>query len=178
MIFHWITVAGQWFIPLFLLLVFSHAIYKKVPLFDTFVEGAKEGFSLAIRLLPYVVGVYVAVGIFRGSGALDVLLSPFEPVFAFLGVPEPVLPLMVVRFFSGPAALGLTADLIDKFGPDSFTGRLASTLDGSTDTVIYILAVYFASIGIRDARYALPVSIAAAISGYLGAVFICRVVFA
>lgn len=177
MIINWISVIGAWFIPMFLLLVFLHGIYKKVPLYDTFVEGAREGFSLAIKLLPYVVGIYVAVGIFRGSGAMEVVLSPIKPLLTFLGVPGEIIPLMIVRPLSGPAALGLVADLIDKFGPDSFIGRLASTLDGSSDTTLYILAVYFASVGIKKPRYSLAVGLIADLFGFIAAVLICRTVF-
>lgn len=178
MFFDWLIIIGNWFIPLFLLLVFLHGIYKKVPLYDTFVEGAKEGFFLVIRLLPYVVGIYVAVGIFRSSGALESILAPVKPVLLFLGVPTEVLPLMMVRLLSGPAALGFTAELIDKFGPDSFIGRLATTLDGSTDTVLYMITLYFASVGINNPRYSLPVGIISALSGFVASVIICKIVFA
>ncbi len=178
MIYYYLSIAGSWFIPIFLLLVFLHGAYKKVPLYDTFVEGAKEGLSMAVRLLPYVVGIYMAVGLFRTSGAMDALLAPLKPALAILGVPAEVLPLMVARPLSGPAALGITSDLIDKYGPDSFIGRLASTIDGSCDTTLYILAVYFASVGIKNPRYSLPVGLLADVSGFIASVIICRIVFA
>lgn len=171
------SVLGNWFIPSFLLLVFLHATYKKVPLFDLFVEGAREGFSLAIKLLPYVVGIYVAVGMFRISGSLDLLFTPLKPVLSYLGVPKEILPLMVVRLFSGPAALGMTSELLEKFGPDSFVGRLASTLDGSTDTVLYIVTVYFASVGIKKTQYSLPVGIIGSLSGFVASVVVCKFLF-
>lgn len=177
MFFYWLTIAGNWFIPMFLLLVFLHGAYKKVPLYDTFIEGARESLYLAAKLLPYVVGIYVVVGVFRSSGAMEALLAPFKPVLVFLGVPEEVLPLMVVRPLSGPAALGITSDLLNRFGPDSFIGRLASTIDGSCDTTIYILAVYYASVGVRNPAYSLPVGLLADISGFVASVIICRIVF-
>ncbi|MFZ5645739.1 MAG: spore maturation protein [Bacillota bacterium] len=177
MFYNYLSIAGSWFIPIFLLLVFIHGAYKKVPLYETFVEGAKEGLAMAVRLLPYVVGIYVAVGIFRTSGAMEAILTPFKPVLSFLGVPAEVLPLMVVRPLSGPAALGVTSDLIDKYGPDSFIGRLASTLDGSCDTTLYILAIYFASVGIKNPRYSLPIGLMADFAGFAASVVICRVVF-
>lgn len=177
MFFKWVNMLGNWFIPSLLLLVFLHGLYKKIPLYDTFIEGAKEGFFLAVKLLPYVVGIYVAVGIFRGSGTMEVLLAPLKPLLALCGVPEEVLPLMVIRPLSGPAALGLTIDLIDKYGPDSFIGRLASTLDGSSDTALYILSVYFASVGVKNARYSLPVSLLASLCGFMASIIICRIVF-
>jgi len=172
-----VTVIGNWFIPLFLLAVFLHGIYKKVPLFDTFIEGARDGFFLAVKILPYVVGIYVVVGVFRGSGAMEFLLSPLQPVLSFLGVPGDMLPLMVVRLLSGAAALGLTSDLIDKYGPDSYAGYLASTLDGSTDTVLYILTLYFASVGIKNPSYSLPVGVLGAMAGFMAAMIITKIVF-
>lgn len=177
MLFYWLTIVANWFIPLFILLVFLHGVYKKVPLYDTFVEGAREGLHMTIKLLPYVVGIYVAVGLFRNSGAMDILLAPVKPVLLLLGVPAEVIPLMVVRPLSGPAALGITSDLIEQFGPDSFIGRLASTIDGSCDTTLYILAVYFASVGIKNVRYSLPVGLLADLAGFMASVIICRIVF-
>jgi len=177
MFYNYLTVAGSWFIPIFLLLVFLYGTYKKVPLYDTFIEGAREGLSLAIKILPYVVGIYVAVGIFRTSGAMEALFTPLKPLLSILGIPGEILPLMVVRPLSGPAALGITSDLINKYGPDSFIGRLASTLDGSCDTTLYILAVYFASVGIKKPRYSLPVGLIADFSGFIASIIICRAVF-
>lgn len=177
MVYNWLLSVGNWFIPLFLLTVFLHGVYKRIPIYDTFVEGAREGFSVALKILPYVVGIYAAVEIFRGSGALEILISLIKPLLELLGVPGEILTLMIVRLLSGPAAIGFTAELIEKYGPDSYIGRLASTLDGSTDTVFYILAVYFASASVKNPRYSLPVGIIGALSGYAAAVFICRIVF-
>lgn len=171
------TRVSAWVIPLFLLLVFLHALYKKVPVYDVFVEGAKEGFWLAVKLIPYIVGIYVAVGMFRQSGAMDVAIALLKPVLSLTGVPGEVVPLMIVRPLSGPAALGMTVEILDKFGPDSFIGRLATTIDGSTDTTLYIMAVYFASVGVKKARYALPVGLLADLAGFSAAVFICYRVF-
>jgi len=172
-----VTSISTWIVPLFLLLVFFHANHKQIKVYDTFVEGAKEGFWLAVRLMPYIVGIYVAIGIFRASGAMDLLSSMLKPLLSLFGVPPEVLPLFIVRPLSGPAALGLTADLIDRYGPDSFIGRLASTIDASTDTTLYILAVYFASVGVRKARYSLPVGLMADAAGFCAAVYICNHVF-
>jgi len=166
-----------WIMPLFLLIVFGHAYLKRINVFETFVEGAEEAFHLVLRLMPYVVGIYVAVGIFRSSGALDLLASAFQPLLSRAGIPQEILPLFVIRPLSGPAALGLTADLIHRHGPDSFTGRLAATVDASTDTTLYILAVYFASVGIKRARYSLPVGLLADLMGFMASVYICHRVF-
>lgn len=163
--------------PLFLFTIFVYAYLKKVNVFETFVEGAEEAFHLVMRLMPFVVGIYVAIGIFRSSGALDLLASLLRPVISFLGIPQEVLPLLIVRPLSGPAALGITADLITRHGPDSFIGRLAATIDSCTDTTIYILAVYFASVGIKKARYSLPVGLLADLMGFFASVYICHRVF-
>lgn len=177
MLYRYFIVVGNWLIPAFLLIVFLHAQYKKIPVFETFVEGAREGFAVALRILPYVLGIYVAIGLFRGSGALENILTPIKPGLEFIGVPGEIIPLMVIRLFSGPAAIGYTAELIVRYGPDSFIGRLASTLDGSTDTIFYILAVYFASVNVKNPRYALPVGLLGAFSGYAASIFICNIFF-
>ena len=177
MLYEFLTTIGQWFIPIFILTIFLHALYKKVPIFDTFVEGAAEGFKVILKILPYVVGIYVAVGLFRGSGALNLLVAPLTPLLALLGIPADVVPLMVIRLLSGPAAMGLTADLISQHGPDSFIGRMVSVLDSSTDTVIYMIAIYFASANVKNARYSLTVGIIGALSGYVATIYICNVIY-
>lgn len=163
--------------PLFLLFVFLHAYIKGIDIFDAFVEGAKESFQLVLRLMPYIVGIYVAIGIFRSSGALDLLANLLRPLLSLAKIPQEILPLFIVRPLSGPAALGITADLINTYGADSFIGRLASTVDGSTDTTIYILAIYFASVGIKKIRYALPVGLLADAMGFFASVYICYYFF-
>ncbi|MFA5537490.1 MAG: nucleoside recognition domain-containing protein [Bacillota bacterium] len=168
-----ITVFSTWLMPIFLLIVFAHAFIKKIDIFAAFVEGAKDSFSLILRLMPYIVGIYVAIGIFRSSGALELLAKLLQPILSLAKIPQEVLPLFIVRPLSGPAALGVTADLINTYGADSFIGRLAATIDGSTDTTIYILAIYFASVGIKKARYSLPVGLLADIMGFFAAVYIC-----
>jgi len=164
-------------LPLFLLVVFLHAVYKRVPVYDTFVEGAKEGFGLAVKLIPYVVGIYVAVGMFRDSGAMDAAIFVLKPLLSIADVPGEIIPLLITRPLSGPASLGITVELMNRFGPDSFIGRLASTIDGSTDTTLYIIAVYFASVGIRKARYSLAVGLLADAAGFCAAIYVCSRVF-
>jgi spore maturation protein B len=177
MLYKYITTIGNWFIPIFLLTVFLHALYKRIPIFDTFVEGATEGFKVILKILPYVVGIYVAIGLFRGSGALNLFVTPLTPLLVLIGIPADVVPLMVIRLLSGPAAMGFTADLITRLGPDSFVGRLASILDSSTDTVIYMLAIYFASANIKNPRYSLAVGLIGALSGYIASIYICNVLY-
>jgi spore maturation protein B len=167
-----LSLLSQWVIPLFLLTVFFIGWIRRLPIYDYFIEGAQEGFALAVRLIPYIVGIYVAIGVFRSSGAMELLAKIIAPILAIFKIPAEILPLMLVRPLSGPAALGLTGEIIDRYGPDSFIGRLACTMYGSTDTTFYILAVYFASVGIKRASYAVPVGLLADFAGFAGAVFI------
>ncbi|MGI5838653.1 MAG: spore maturation protein [bacterium] len=177
MLLRMVSAAGVWFVPLLLLAVFLAGVGKRVPLYETFIEGAGEGFPVAVRLLPNLIGIFLAIYLFRASGALEMLLGPLQPWLARTGVPTEVVPLMVVRPLSGSAALGLTSEIITRYGPDSFIGRLACTLNGSSDTTFYIIAVYYAAVGVKDPRYSLPVGLLANLAGFAAAVYICRVVF-
>jgi spore maturation protein B len=167
----------SWIIPLMILVVFSHAHMRGVRIFEVFVEGAREGFMMAVRLVPYLIAIYVAVGIFRESGAIYILVELLSPVLNFFKAPTEAFFLSIVRTLSGPAALGMMLEIFDAHGPDSFMGRLASTLVGSTDTTFYIVAVYFGSVGIRNTRYAIPLGIIADIAGFVASVYIVRRLF-
>lgn len=167
----------SWVIPLLIFSVFFHAHLKKVRVFEVFVEGAKEGFWTAIRLIPYLIGIYVAVGIFRQSGAIDFLVMLFSPLLNLLEIPTESFFLTIVRSLSGPAALGMTMEIFDTYGPDSFMGRLASTLMGSSDTTFYIIAVYFGSVGIKNTRYAIPLGLFADFTSLLASVYIVTKIF-
>lgn len=168
---------SRWAIPVLLFLIPGYAYLKKVPVYESFVAGAQEGFATAIRVLPFLVGMLVAIGVFRASGAMNWLVSLLKPVTTFFGIPGEVLPLALMRPLSGSGALGLTAELIATFGPDSFIGRLASTMQGSTDTTFYVLTVYFGSVGVRKFKYAVAVGLAADLTSFLASVIICRLVF-
>ncbi|MDI3481475.1 MAG: spore maturation protein [Tepidanaerobacteraceae bacterium] len=167
----------SWVIPLLIFVVFVYAHIKKVSIFETFVDGAREGLLMAVRLIPYLVGIYVAVGIFRESGAIDILVSLLSPILFLVKAPAEVLLLSIVRSLSGPAALGMMLEIFDTHGPDSFIGRLASTLIGSTDTTFYIIAVYFGSVGVRRTRYSIPVGLFADFVSFVASVYIVRKMF-
>ncbi len=158
------------FIPLF-------AFIRKVPVYEAFVEGAGEGLILAFKIFPFVLGTLVAVGVFRASGAFDYFIKVFSPLFRALGIPVEILPIAIMRPFSGSGSLGLVAEILQTHGPDSFIGRVASVMQGSTDTTFYILAVYFGSVGIKKYRYALVVGLAADFFSFIMAVFFCRYFF-
>jgi spore maturation protein B len=133
-----------WALPLVLLLIPLAGFLRRVRIYEAFVEGAAEGFQTAVRIMPFLVAMLVAVGVFRASGALDDCVAVLQPMLSFAGVPPELVPLAIMRPLSGTGALGLTTELLASEGPDSLIGRMASTILGSTDTTFYILTVYFA----------------------------------
>src|SRR5690625_1560157 len=125
-----ITTVSTWIIPCFILLVLVVATWKRIPTYELFVEGGKEGVKMAFSLLPFLVGMIVAIAILRSSGALEAFIGLISPILVFVGIPPEIIPLAIVRPISGTAALGMTTELVDNNGPDSFIGRLASTMQG------------------------------------------------
>lgn len=163
-----------WTIPAMLALIPLWGAIRKVKVYDTFIEGAEEGLQVAIKIIPFLVAMMVALSIFRASGAMDLLARLINPVTARLGFPTDILPLMIIRPLSGAGALAVTADLLKTQHPDSYIGRLASIMQGSTDTTFYVLTVYFGSVGIRKTRYAAAVGLAADVVGFLAALWACN----
>ena len=173
----WLTTLSAWIIPSFLLIVLLTASYKKIPSYELFVEGGKEGVKMAFSILPFLVGMIVAITVLRSSGALDALIGLLTPILSLFGFPPEVLPLALIRPISGSAALGMTTELIQTYGPDSFIGRLAAAMQGSTDTTLYILTVYFGAVGIKKMRYALKVGLLADLVGIIVSIIIVTLVF-
>ncbi|SDH38395.1 spore maturation protein [Alteribacillus bidgolensis] len=173
----WISTVSLWILPLLLLTVLIHAAVKKIPAYDSFVEGGKDGFQLAISLIPYLVGMMVAISVFRASGAMELLLGSIKPFLIFIGVPADIVPLAFIRPISGAGALGMMSDLLAEHGPDSFIGRLASTMQGSTDTTLYVLTVYFGAAGIKYMGDALKVGFLADAAGVAASIIIVTIVF-
>ncbi|PRR74707.1 Spore maturation protein B [Moorella humiferrea] len=169
---------SRWAIPLVLFFIPLYGYLRGVPIYETFVAGAEDGFKVAIKIIPFLVGMLVAIAIFRASGAMDLLARSLNPLLRLIGVPGEVLPLAIMRPLSGGGALGIAAELISNYGPDSFIGRLASVMQGSTDTTFYVLTVYFGSVGVRRYRYALALGLLADISSLVAAIVICRLMFA
>jgi spore maturation protein B len=168
---------SAWAIPVIIVFIPLYAAYRKVPVYESFVEGAKEGFDTAIKIIPHLVGMMVAISIFRASGAMDMLMDWMKPFFSYIGVPTEVLPLAILRPITGAGSLAFTTDLIEQFGPDSMIGRIASTVQGSTDTTLYVITVYFGAIGIRKAGYALKVGLISDLVGFVASIVICFLVF-
>lgn len=168
---------SNYIIPLIILTILLYATYKKIPTYEKFVEGGKEGVSLAISLLPFLLGMIVSISIFRASGALDAFVSFIEPVLNFLHIPSEIVPLAITRPISGTASLGVVTDIIKNEGPDSFIGRLASTMQGSTDTTLYILTVYFGAVGIKRMGDALKIGLIADLIGIIVSIIIVYLLF-
>lgn len=167
-----ITGISIWMIPLFICIILIAATWRKVPAYEAFVTGGKEGAQMALSLLPFLVGMIVSISILRSSGALDAAVGLIAPLLSFVGMPSEVLPLALIRPISGTAALGMTTELIHNYGPDSFIGRLAATMQGATDTTLYILTVYFGAVGIKRMKYALKVGLLADLIGIIASIII------
>ena len=170
-------ILSLWAIPVILFSIPVIGYFRDVKVYEGFVEGSKEGFHTAIRILPYLVAMMVAITIFRDSGAMDVCVEYLAPLLTLLGVSPELVPLAIMRPLSGTGALGLTTEILQTYGPDSILGRIASTILGSTDTTFYILTVYFGAIGVSKPRYALGVGLFGDIIGFLGSIYICQKLF-
>ncbi|WP_059052449.1 spore maturation protein [Paenibacillus senegalimassiliensis] len=173
----WINVISAWAVPVMIAFIPLYAYFKKVPVYESFVDGAKDGFSTAIGIIPHLVGMMVAISVFRASGALDFLVGWMTPFLAALHIPAEVLPLGFLRPLTGTGSLAFTTDLIKTYGPDSMIGRMASTVQGSTDTTLYVLTVYFGAVGIRNGRYALKVGLFSDVIGFIAALAVCLLLF-
>ncbi|MDQ0232913.1 spore maturation protein [Metabacillus malikii] len=173
-----IGVISLWLIPIIIGFILIYGTIKKVPTYETFVEGGKEGISIAFSIIPYLVGMLVSISIFRASGALEFLMNSMRPLLEVLHVPAEIVPLAFIRPISGTAALGLTSDIIATYGPDSFIGILAATMQGSTDTTLYVLTVYFGAVGIKKMGDALKVGLLADLVGIIAAIIIVTLLFA
>ncbi|OFW74882.1 MAG: spore maturation protein [Alicyclobacillus sp. RIFOXYA1_FULL_53_8] len=167
----YISTVSSWMLPVIIGTVLVLGYFKRVPIYNTFIDGAKGGFGTAIRLIPHLIAMMVAVQVFRASGALDILLRLLAPLLHILHIPADVAPLGMLRPISGQGALAFMIDIFQKKGPDSWVGQLASTMQASTDTTLYIITVYFGSVGIQNFRYALKVGLLADLASVLGSVF-------
>lgn len=168
---------SQWALPVVFLGIPLYGIIKHVRVYDTFVEGAKEGFDTILNIIPPLVAMFVAIGMFRASGAMDMLVKYLSPLTSRIGLPAEVLPLALLKPLSGGASTGLVMDLLKTHGPDSLIGRMSSILYGSTETTIYVITVYFGSIGIKNVRHALLAGILTDLCNVIFVVMITRLLF-
>jgi spore maturation protein SpmA len=164
-------------IPWLILFFPLYACLRRIPVYEEFVEGGKEGFQVIIRILPYIVGMLVAIGMFRAAGGMDLITKMVSPVTNLFGFPPELVPLALIRPFSGAASLPLLKDIVDHFGPDSFLSLTAGTMYGCSETTFYVIAVYFGSVSIRKTRHAIPAGLVADVVGPIASVLICRAVF-
>ena len=164
-------------IPLVVVIIPVYAYFKGVKVYEVFVEGAKEGFNIGVRIIPFLVAILAVIGIFRESGAMDLLVDLLGPGLDRGGMPAEAITMALMRPLSGSGALGVMTELVNTHGADSFIGRLASTMMGSTETTFYVLAVYFGSVGIKRDRHAVPAALLADLTGIIASVFICNLVF-
>ena len=170
---------AKYIIPFLLIVIPAYAILvKKVKVYEVFTDGAKEGFDIAVRIIPFLVAILVAIGMFRASGALDILLGILSPVLDAIGFPKENILLAIMRPLSGGGSFGLLSDLVETYGPDSLIAKIGATMFGSTETTFYVLAVYFGSVGIKKVRHALFAGLIADVVGIFSAVYICRIFFA
>lgn len=164
-------------IPLMLVGFPLYGLYKRVPVYESFVTGAKEGFEVAVRIIPYLVAILFAIGMFRASGAMDALATALNPLLAFIGFPAEVLPMAIIRPLTGSGSAGLVVDMISQYGEDSLFVKMAATMFGSTETTFYVIAVYFGAVNIRRVRHALPAGLIADFTAMIIAVWVVRLLF-
>jgi spore maturation protein B len=172
-----ISVASYFVIPLIVVGFPLYGLYKKVPVYETFVDGAKEGFTVAVRIIPYLVAILFAIGMFRASGAMDALATGLNPFLSLIGFPAEVLPMAIVRPLTGSGSAGLVVDMINQYGEDSLFVKMAATMFGSTETTFYVIAVYFGAVNIRKTRHAVAAGLTADFAAMIIAVWVVRLLF-
>ena len=168
--------ASYWLMPVLIFLIFSYGLARGVRIYEAVTEGAKQGFDIAIRIIPFLVAILVAIRMFRASGAMELLTSVLNPITRLIGMPGEVLPMALVRPLSGSGAFGVMAEIVEA-APDSYEAFVASTLMGSTETTFYVLAVYFGAVGVNRIRHALLAGLCADVTGVVVASLTCRLLW-
>jgi len=167
-----------WAIPVILVGIPLVGLLKKVKVYDVFIDGAKEGFNVAVRIIPFLVGILVAIGMFRASGAMDLLTNALRPLMQRTVFPAELVPLVILRTLSGSGSLALTTDIIKRYGADSVISRTAATLYGGSETTFYVLAVYFGAVGVKRTRHAIPSALVGDLVAGITAAAVCSWMFA
>lgn len=168
---------GSYVVPAAVVMIVLFGFFRRVPLFDTFVAGAKEGFHSAISILPSLVGLMMAVTMLNASGALDMLSAFLAPVSSFLGLPAQVTPLVLIKPISGSGATALLSQIFQKNGPDSFAGRVASVMSGSTETTFYAIAVYYGAVNVKKTRHTIPAALTGDLTACVVSALAVRIFF-
>ena len=171
---HAVEIASSWILIALLVGIPLYGWVKGVKVYEAFVEGAKEGFNVILRIIPFLVTILVAIGMFKGAGGIDLLTKWLTPVLAPLHFPPDLLPLALMRPLSGSATLALLTEIVHRLGPDNIVSLTAATIYGSTETTFYVAAVYFGSVGVKQTRHAIPAGLLADLVGVIASVAICR----
>jgi spore maturation protein B len=166
-----------WAIPVLLVAIPLVGLIRGVKVYDVFIEGAREGFEVAVKIIPFLVGILAAIGMFRGSGAMDLVTVALRPLVTATGFPAELVPLAILRSLTGSGSLAFTTDVVKTAGPDSLLARTAATMYGSSETTFYVLAVYFGAVGIRKTRHAVPAALVGDIVAAAAAVAVCAWMF-
>ena len=173
----WVNAVSLLAVPFLLSFFPLYAALRRIAVYEEFVEGAKEGFNVAVRIIPYLVAMLVAIGMFRGAGGIDLLTRWLKPALEVVHFPPELVPIALMRPLSGSGTLALFSDLVKQFGPDNLIVRMAGTIYGSTETTFYVIAVYFGAVGVQRTRHAVPAGLIADAAGIIASVFVCRLVF-
>ena len=164
-------------LPLLIASIVAWGMWQRVAVYEVFVEGAKEGFEIGVRIIPYLVAILFAIAMFRASGAMEFVFGLIGPIFEWFGFPKELLPMAITRPMTGSGSLGVLADIVNTYGEDALVVKMAATLFGSTETTLYVLAVYFGAVGVRRTRYAIQVGLLADATGAIAAVIFCNLLF-
>lgn len=172
-----INTISLYLLPALILLILTVAIIKKVPIYEEFTEGAKDGFKVSVNIIPYLVAIIVGISMFRASGAMDSITYLLSPILSKLSIPTDSVPIMITRSLSGSATLGLFSEIAHKFGADAYVTKLCAVMVGSSETTFYVLSVYFGSVGITKFRYAVLTGLIADFIGIVAAIFVCSLIY-
>lgn len=166
-----------WALPAIIIIILTTGLIKKVPIYEVFTDGAKEGFKVSVNIIPYLVAIIVAISMLRASGIIELTGQALSPILSYFNIPADIIPVAIVRSLSGSAALGIFSDIAHSLGPDNYATTLSAVMVGSSETTFYILAVYFGAVGIKKIRYALAVGLLADFIGILAAVTVCNLMY-
>lgn len=172
-----ISVLSYFVLPALIVGFPLYGLIKGVKVYEEFVEGAKEGFEVAVTIIPYLVAILFAIGMFRASGAMDFLIGALDPVLGLIGIPAEILPMAIIRPLTGSGSAGIVADMITQYGEDSLLVKMAATMFGSTETTFYVIAVYFGAVNVRKTRHAVPAGLFADLVGVLASVYVVQLLF-
>lgn len=168
---------SAWIIPSIILITLVFAVVRKIPVYETFIDGAKDGLKVTVGIIPYLIAIITAVSMLRASGAIDLAARAFSGCLDYFKIPVDVVPIMFIRSLSGSAVLGLFSEIAGNFGPDAYATKLAAIMVGSSETTFYVLSVYFGAVGVKKFRHSLCAGVFADIIGIIAAVLVARWLF-